>query len=85
MTHPPKTAPLEMAGLDLTHGQIRRIQPLPERLSARRLLSRGQTATILGLGACGVVIAAARLFGFGPSPLWWAQAAVLVVTAAYVP
>ena len=84
MTHPSNTAPLEMAGQDLAHVQIRRIQPLPEELSARRLLSRGQTATILGLGACGAVIAAARLAGFGPSPLWWAQAAVLVVTAAYV-
>ena len=84
MTDPPNTAPLKMARQDLTHGQIRRIQPLPEQLSARRLLSRGQKATVLGLGACGAVIAAARLSGFGPSPLWWAQAAVAVVTAAYV-
>jgi glycosyltransferase XagB len=84
MTHPPNTAPPEMAGQDLTHGQIGRIQPLPERLSARRLLSRGQKVTMLGLGACAAVIAAARLSGFGPPPLWWAQAAVAVVTAAYV-
>ncbi len=84
MTHPQNTAPLKMAGQDLPRGQIRRIQPLPEQLSARRLLSRGQAATILGLGACGAVIAAARLSGFGPSPVWWAQAAVAVVTAAYV-
>jgi cellulose synthase/poly-beta-1,6-N-acetylglucosamine synthase-like glycosyltransferase len=48
------------------------------------LLSRGQTVTILGLGVCAAAIAAARLSGFGPSPLWWAQAAVAVVTAAYV-
>jgi cellulose synthase/poly-beta-1,6-N-acetylglucosamine synthase-like glycosyltransferase len=84
MTHPPNTVPQEMAGQDLAHGHRRRIQPLPEQLCARRLLSRGQTFTIVGLGASGAVIAAACLFGFGPSPLWWAQAAVAVVTSAYV-
>jgi glycosyltransferase XagB len=70
MSHPPNSIPA--------------VQPLPEELSARRLLSRGQLVVLLCAGALAVVIAAVRLAGYGPSPVWWGEAAVAVVTVAYV-
>jgi cellulose synthase/poly-beta-1,6-N-acetylglucosamine synthase-like glycosyltransferase len=60
------------------------VQPLPDELSARRLLSRGQLVVLLCVGALAVAIAAVRLAGYGPSPVWWGEAAVAVVTVAYV-
>jgi cellulose synthase/poly-beta-1,6-N-acetylglucosamine synthase-like glycosyltransferase len=60
------------------------VQPLPDELSARRLLSRGQLVVLLCAGALAVAIAAVRLAGYGPSPVWWGEAAVAVVTVAYV-
>jgi cellulose synthase/poly-beta-1,6-N-acetylglucosamine synthase-like glycosyltransferase len=60
------------------------VQPLPDELSARRLLSRGQLVVLLCAGVLAVAIAAVRLAGYGPSPVWWGEAAVAVVTVAYV-
>ncbi|MFC7111713.1 glycosyltransferase [Nonomuraea rubra] len=58
---------------------------LDAELSARRLLSRGQTVCALAAPA---VIAFALLahlaFGWGPSPLWWCQAAIALATAVYL-
>ncbi|MGO8957334.1 MAG: glycosyltransferase family 2 protein [Streptosporangiaceae bacterium] len=75
------------------HSRVRRrsvppvspIVPLPDSLSARRLLSRGQAIT---LAACVTIVAALlslRLAtGIGPSPLDWAQWAVAAVTVMYI-
>jgi cellulose synthase/poly-beta-1,6-N-acetylglucosamine synthase-like glycosyltransferase len=65
--------------------ETRLIEPLPDQLSARRLVSRGQAVAGAVIGGCAVAVVVARLAaGVGPSPLWWAQAAVAAVTAAYV-
>jgi glycosyltransferase XagB len=84
MTQLSDAVPAEVDRQSPPDGQTRSVQPLPERLSARRLLSRGQAAALGALGTCAAGIAGARLAGFGPSPLWWAQAAVAAVTGAYV-
>jgi cellulose synthase/poly-beta-1,6-N-acetylglucosamine synthase-like glycosyltransferase len=87
MTQPPEATTLDWAephAPGITDGQVWRVQPLPEELSARRLLSSGQAGTLAALGACAVATAAARAAGYGPSPLWWAQTAVAVVTVTYV-
>lgn len=61
------------------------IAPIPDRLSARRLLSRGQAITgsvLLGLFAAVVLV---RLFtGQGPSLVWIGQFLVALATALYV-
>jgi glycosyltransferase involved in cell wall biosynthesis len=65
--------------------QSGRIEPLPPQLSASRLLSRGQAAGLAAAGTCAVALAVARwAAGVGPSALWWGEAAVAVVTVAYV-
>lgn len=54
-------------------------------LSARRLLSPGQV--ILAAGSLAAVAAAIGLhlaFGLGPSPLWWAQAAMAALIVLYL-
>jgi glycosyltransferase XagB len=60
------------------------INPLPDHMAARRLLSQGQAVTAAAAGVALLAFAAARLAGFGPSPLWWGEAAVTVVTVIYV-
>lgn len=85
MTQLPDDAPAQADNTqEPPDGQVWRVEPLPEALSARRLLGRGQAVMLAGLGACGVAIAVARLGGIGPSPLWWAQVAVAIIMAAYV-
>ncbi|MFE2754377.1 glycosyltransferase family 2 protein [Actinosynnema sp. NPDC059335] len=58
---------------------------LPERFSARRLLSHGQQVALV---AASVVLAGAVVAGAvttaAPGPLWWAQASVAAVTTVYV-
>ena len=60
------------------------ITPLPADLDARRLLSRGQGVFLGVLMVAVLAVAVARAAGAGPSPLWWAGAAVAFVTAIYV-
>jgi glycosyltransferase XagB len=61
------------------------IEPLPDQLSAKRLLSRGQAVALVAFAACAAAAAAAHVAeGIGPSPLWWAEAAVAVMTVIYV-
>ena len=58
---------------------------LPDRLSARSLLSHGQAVTLTTAGA--VLIAALgfwRLTGLGPAPVDWADAAVGAATVVYI-
>jgi len=61
------------------------ILPLPDSLSARRLLSRGQAVT---MAACLTAVAGLLILrlatGIGPSPLAWAKWAVAAVTAMYI-
>ncbi len=76
-----------------TLGRIRRrsvapvtpILPLPDSLSARRLLSRGQAVTMAACVAIVASLIALQLAtGIGPSPLAWAQWAVAIVTVMYI-
>jgi glycosyltransferase XagB len=61
------------------------VAELPDRLSARELLSRGQFVTMMILVTGAVAVAALRLaVGIGPSPIVWAQGAVDFVTVVYV-
>ncbi|HEY2638777.1 MAG TPA: glycosyltransferase, partial [Streptosporangiaceae bacterium] len=61
------------------------ILPLPDSLSARRLLSRGQAVTMASCLALVAGLLALRVAtGIGPSPLVWAQCAVAAVTAMYI-
>lgn len=58
---------------------------IPDELSARRLLSRGQAVT--GTLVIALLVAAVALHvvtGWGPGPVWYGQAAVAIVTAVYV-
>jgi cellulose synthase/poly-beta-1,6-N-acetylglucosamine synthase-like glycosyltransferase len=58
---------------------------LPDRLSAREMLSRGQTVTLAA--ACAGIVAALGLWlatGLGPSPQTWAMLAVGAATVIYV-
>ena len=72
-----------MTQLETRPGQA--IAPLPEHLTAQRLLSRAQAVTFAVLASCALVIAAVWLAtSAGPSPLWWAQAAVATVTVMYL-
>src|SRR6266496_3131514 len=70
--------------IQLTTTEAGRITPLPDSLAARRLLSRGQVAFLGALAAAFAVIAGTRAGGLGPSPLWWAEAALAVITIGYV-
>jgi cellulose synthase/poly-beta-1,6-N-acetylglucosamine synthase-like glycosyltransferase len=70
--------------IPLTTTDAARITPLPDTLAARRLLSRGQVAALGVLATAFAVIAGARARGLGPSPLWWAEAALEVITIGYV-
>jgi cellulose synthase/poly-beta-1,6-N-acetylglucosamine synthase-like glycosyltransferase len=59
--------------------------PWPDRAGARRLLSRGQVALAVILAGCAAAVAIARAAaGLGPPLLWWAGAAVAVLTVVYV-
>ena len=61
------------------------IRPLPDQLSARTLLSRGQTVTLVV--ACAAVAGALGLWlatGLGPAPRTWAALAVGVAMVIYV-
>lgn len=61
------------------------IAPLPDRLSARALLSRGQfVAGVAGLGAVAMGALAHATTGRGGSWTGWGQAAVAAVTVLYV-
>jgi glycosyltransferase XagB len=61
------------------------VRPLPDRLSARSLLSRGQAVTFAAIAACVLVMLTLRLAGgLGPSPGTWAVAAVGLATVIYV-
>jgi cellulose synthase/poly-beta-1,6-N-acetylglucosamine synthase-like glycosyltransferase len=72
------TPPRERAG----HASI---GVLDAELSARRLLSRGQAAcAVLASAVIAVALLAHLAFGWGPSPLWWCQAAVALATAVYL-
>src|SRR5215470_7021814 len=58
---------------------------LPDRLSARSLLSHGQAVTLTTAGA--VLIAALGFWlmtGLGPAPVDWADAAVGAATVVYI-
>ena len=86
------TAALPRPGLN-SHGRIRHrsvlpvtpIMPLADRLSARRLLSRGQAVTMTACLTTVAGLLTLRLAtGIGPSPLAWAQAAVAAVTVMYI-
>jgi hypothetical protein len=70
----------------MTQQQVltRRITPLPATLSARRLVSRGQVAFAAGLVVLAAGVAAASTAGYGPSPAWWEQAVVALISAVYV-
>src|SRR5260370_36089887 len=68
----------------LTTTEAGRITPLPDSLAAQRLLSRGQVAFLCAIAAAFTVIAGSRAAGLGPSPLWWAEAALAVITVGYV-
>ncbi len=70
--------------IPLTTTDAGRITPLPDSLAARRLLSRGQVAFLGVLAVAVAVIAGVRADGLGPSPLWWAEAALAVITIGYV-
>jgi cellulose synthase/poly-beta-1,6-N-acetylglucosamine synthase-like glycosyltransferase len=63
----------------------RRIAPLPDHLAAGRVWSRGQLALAVILGGCVVAVVVARAAAdLGPPPLWWAEAAVAVLTVSYL-
>jgi glycosyltransferase XagB len=66
-------------------GRLSPVAPLPDSLSARRLLTRGQAGA---LGIClmlAAYVVALRVFkGVGPSALEWAQWAVAAVTVMYI-
>ena len=80
---PPDRKGTVMTQLETRPGQA--IAPLPEHLTAQRLLSRAQAVTLAVLASCALVIAAVWLAaGAGPSPLWWAQAAVATVIVVYL-
>jgi hypothetical protein len=70
--------------IELTTTEAGRITPLPDSLAAQRLLSRGQVAFLGAIAAAFTVIAGSRAAGLGPSPLWWAEAALAVITVGYV-
>jgi cellulose synthase/poly-beta-1,6-N-acetylglucosamine synthase-like glycosyltransferase len=70
--------------IELTTTEPGRITPLPDALAARPLLSRGQVAFLGALAAAFAVIAGSRAAGLGPSPVWWAEAALAVITVGYV-
>jgi glycosyltransferase XagB len=63
---------------------VSRITPLPDSLAARRLVSRGQVTFLAVLAAAFAVIAGVGADGLGPSPLWWAEAALAVIMIGYV-
>ena len=61
------------------------IMPLPDSLSARQLLSRGQAVTMVACLAIFAGLLTLRLTtGIGLSPLDWAQLAVAAVTVLYI-
>ncbi len=71
-------------GADQERSPREAIAPIPDRLSARRLLSRGQAVAgslILVVIAGVMVIRVAT--GLGPSPVWVGQFAVAFVTVVY--
>src|SRR5579862_2915309 len=87
MSHPPRSLPL--ISLSPQAGPARRqpgaVKELPDDLSARTLLSRGQAVTgavVLAVIAAAVLVPLAT--GLGPPPRDTAVAAIAVVTAAYV-
>ena len=58
---------------------------LPDRVSARTLLSRGQAVTLVVAGAALAAALGIRLAtGIGPSPVSWATAAVGAATIVYI-
>jgi len=75
------------AGVAVTVGENESndIAPLPDRLSARTLLSTGQavTFTLAGSVLAGLLVLRA-LAGMGPSFVWWGQAAVALMTVIYL-
>lgn len=64
---------------------VRDIAPLPDRLSARRLLGTGQAVAfaLTGLVLAGL-FTLRGVTGLGPSFTWWGQAAVAVMTVVYL-
>lgn len=61
------------------------LAPLPDALSARALLSRGQAVTAAAVLAVLILALVVRVTtGFGPSLVWWGQAVVATVTVIYV-
>ena len=61
------------------------VAPLPDRLSARRLLSRSQAVVLAtAVLAVAVLLASHATMGFGPTFMWWGQAAIGAVTIVYV-
>lgn len=79
----PMSAPASTAGEP--HPGDHSIWHLPDRLSARTMLSRGQTVTLAA--ACAGIAAALGLWlatGLGPSPQTWAMLAVGAATVIYI-
>ena len=65
--------------------QLATIEPLPDRLSARELLSRGQRITGAALLAAVATVAVAHaVTGRGPSWMQWGQLAIACTTVLYV-
>lgn len=85
--HSPLAGPGRMTGRSAARGaaEDHGIIPLPDEMSARRLLGRGQgiLAVILVSGIAALAVARAAA-GAGPPPLWWAEAALAVLTVIYV-
>jgi len=85
LSRPLPADPWSAAGPDDRDEDPQSARPLPDRLSARTLLSRGQAATLSVLVAGALAVVGLRLAtGWGPSPMAWAVGAVTVATVVYV-
>src|ERR1700694_497052 len=61
------------------------IGSLAPDLSAEQVLSGRQRVVLAAISASAVLVIAVRvLTGIGPSLLWWAQMAILLVTVVYI-
>ncbi len=61
------------------------IASISPELSAEQLLSGHQKRALVAIMGCAVLMIAARvLAGIGPSPLWWAQVSIAIVTLVYI-
>jgi glycosyltransferase XagB len=83
LSRPLPAYPRPAAGLDEETPRLAR--PLPDRLSAQKLLSRGQAVSLTVFVTAVVGLLGLRIAtGLGPSLLTWAVGAVAAATVAYV-